>query len=777
MAETPEMAETRKAGEPPRELQERPWGLALALVLCALLLLLVRARQEPPAPLGADAPATAFSGARAQALLRTLVGDGQPHPVGSPANDRVRERILAELRHLGYEPEVQAGVSCSPGGMCARVQNVIAYLRGAEPSKLKSGQPMATLLAAHYDSVPAGPGAGDDLSGVATLLEVARALKAEPPRHDVIFLIDDGEEAGLLGAKLFDARHPAAKSVRTVLNFEARGTAGPSLMFETSGYDWTLVQLYSQAATHPMTSSLYATIYELMPNDTDLTVFKRRNVDGLNFAFVGNPTHYHTSADTVANVSPASLQHHGDNALASARSMANALLLSPPPEDAVFFDVLGLWVVRWPQSWTLILAIVALVAIAYATVHVLRRGSVPTSAWFWGLLAFLAMIAGAALLSVGLFLLMRGAFPWPWVAGPQREITAFWFLGIATAALIAGWFSRRAGAFGLWAGVWIGWAVLGFVLGLSAPGVSYLFLVPALVAGIAGPVFASRGFLACVVPALVAALLWFPIVTPFYDGLGSPALVVIGVCVALLFTTLAPLVPPSGLWGRRWVPVAAFALVLVFAGFAFASAPFSERSPQPLSLQYFRDAGTGQAQWLALGARPLPKGVQSAGGFSGQRETAYPWAPAELRAFKSAAPGLDVPAPQVTVLEDSANAGQRRLRLLLKSVRSAPEAAVFLPAEAKLQSAKVNGEEVPLNAGRRRARQPAAWRSIGMVTLPPEGAEIELVLGETKPLDAYVYDLSSGVPAAGAALLKSRPASAVPFQDGDTTLVAKKIRL
>ena len=49
------------------------------------------------------------------------------------------------------------------------------------------------------------------------------------------------------------------------------------------------------------TSSLFSTVYRYMPNDTDLTVFRRRNIPGMNFAFIEGPTHYHTPLDNVAN--------------------------------------------------------------------------------------------------------------------------------------------------------------------------------------------------------------------------------------------------------------------------------------------------------------------------------------------------------------------------------------------------------------------------------------------------------------------------------------------
>ena len=106
---------------------------------------------------------------------------------------------------------------------------------------------------AHYDSVPAGPGASDDMAGVAAVLEVARALKTgPPPRNSITFLLEDGEEVGSLGAKLF-RDSPLAAGVRAVVNLEARGTSGPSLMFEAIGDDADAVSRFAALAPHPVT--------------------------------------------------------------------------------------------------------------------------------------------------------------------------------------------------------------------------------------------------------------------------------------------------------------------------------------------------------------------------------------------------------------------------------------------------------------------------------------------------------------------------------------------
>jgi len=141
-------------------------------------------------------------------------------------------------------------------------------------------------------------------------VEIIRALKAVPiqSRHPVIALFTDGEEAGLLGAAAFveDARWRARAGI--VINVEARGSKGQSLLFQTSPGDAGLVDLYARNVPHAATSSLYGEIYKFLPNDTDLTPFLGAGIAGYNFAFLGDVAHYHTALDTVANLDPRSLQ-------------------------------------------------------------------------------------------------------------------------------------------------------------------------------------------------------------------------------------------------------------------------------------------------------------------------------------------------------------------------------------------------------------------------------------------------------------------------------------
>src|SRR5277367_3474217 len=159
-------------------------ALMLGLAGVALLLAATSIAYRSPAPLGPDAPPGVFSAYRAKAILRELVGDNAPHPIGSSADARVREAIVERLSGLGYTPELQSGFVCADDGVCGSPVNIIARLGAA------SGDQDAVLLAAHYDSVPAGPGASDDGAAVASVLEIARILAARPRSpHPIVLLI------------------------------------------------------------------------------------------------------------------------------------------------------------------------------------------------------------------------------------------------------------------------------------------------------------------------------------------------------------------------------------------------------------------------------------------------------------------------------------------------------------------------------------------------------------------------------------------------------------
>src|SRR6185503_3011005 len=200
-------------------------------------------------------------------------------------------------------------------------------------------------------------------SGVATILETLRALRAGPQlANDVIALFTDGEEAGLLGAAAFVREHPWARDVAIVLNFEARGTRGPSLMFETGPGNLDVARVLRGArgvAGGVRATSLSTTVYRQLPNDTDLSELAALGLPAMNFGFIGGVNRYHTAEDDIAHLDARSVQHHGEQALALTRTLANGTLPRPRTGDAVFFDVPIVGLVVYPESWVPIIALLA----------------------------------------------------------------------------------------------------------------------------------------------------------------------------------------------------------------------------------------------------------------------------------------------------------------------------------------------------------------------------------------------------------------------------------
>ena len=109
----------------------------------------------------------------------------------------------------------------------AAVHNVIAELPGSDPS---AGM---VLIGAHLDSWQPGTGAQDNGTGVAGLLEAARAIKAlnRPPRRTIRFVLFGGEEQGLLGSAAYARQHRAEmENIDVMLNTDSGSEAAKGWM-------------------------------------------------------------------------------------------------------------------------------------------------------------------------------------------------------------------------------------------------------------------------------------------------------------------------------------------------------------------------------------------------------------------------------------------------------------------------------------------------------------------------------------------------------------------
>lgn len=747
-------------------------GTAVAAVVAALLCLLLTAvRANPPAPREAVS-GDSFSAFSAQRILEDLYSTGVTHPIGTENNRRLKEKILDHLRKIGYAPTVQNAFACWKSSGCGDVENILARLEGTGTGK-------AVLLAVHYDSVGAGPSVSDDGVAVAATLEIARILRAGPELdNDVIFLIDDGEEASLLGAVAFTAKHPWAADVGAVVNLEARGTAGRSYMFETGTDNAWLIDLMGSNVPRPTTSSLFYSVYQRLPNDTDFTVFKHFGMNGVNFAFIKDVAHYHTPLDNLARASLATMQHHGDNALGMVRALANADLVRHPTGTASWFDVWGFGLLAWPETSNLPAAIASLILVLVAGGFRWRRRAITTGQIKSGMILYPAALLSAtvlALLTVWILTALGKLPAWPAAGWAPRA--AFWMIGIATGMLWISLLGRRAGVTATWLGAVFWLAILALLSSILLAGASYLFLVPALVGGVLAVAtsiwrapWARRIALVLSVIAICAAQMI--IAWSLWEAMGISIMPVVTLLVAAI-TTLA-LAPSAGTLGRggRAASLLAFALAGVLVVVSLVLPAYSEESPRALNFYFVQDADAGVSR-LAIQPRnrSLPASLDSAVDWHDDLERFYPWddsAPAFLTADVEPTP---VSPPQIELLEREETEGGRRIRARLHSPRRAARGALVFEDNQRIESLRLDRWDFQLQTNEIRDRYPDGRRVVRFATMPSSGIEFEVTLTGDEPFGLFVIDYSFGLPPAGDILTRARPSDIVPIGQGDLTIV------
>lgn len=735
---------------------------------------------EPHKPAAVSPTGKAFSAANAGRVLARVLGPEKPHPVSSAENAAVRERILKEFAALGVAARTYQAFTCNPWrGLsfvaCATVTDIVA--------DVVPGRGKAIVMLAHYDSVPAGPGASDDQSGVATILETIRALKAAggASRHPLMAVITDGEEAGLLGANAF-LQNPALKArVGAVVNVEARGTRGPSLLFQTSSGDGRLVDLYAAHAPVMATSSLYAEIYKFLPNDTDLTLFIRDGFPSFNFAFADNVRYYHSPRDRRAMLSRATLKMHGDNLLGVVRGLEHTEFAALKGGNDVYLSVLGVWLPRIPARWALPLSILAFIVLAFAAWR--TRGEKKT--WRRLLVAGvlpLALLLGCAALGFLLAFIAQtvSGSPDPSYAYPLAMRIALG-LGVWGMTLLV---SRMTDMHGAAASGWLWLAGLAIVTAALLPGLSPYFLFPALVAAVllVAAAFApggwtgTAGLAALALSALAALLVWFPLVASGETlmGLGLHPLFTIPAAFGLM--AVVPLIALRPMSRRAWSvgAMASLAVALIGAIVAGLLPAYSKASPQRVNLIYLEKAGA-QARWIAETSwkakvtERIPASLQKAGNFR-----LDPDAYAGLQtgdAYAAAAGAPRYPLPSATIASDQQSSGLRKLTLSLRGSADTDTMLLRIPKDTGLIALDVRGQHLS---------PPQGWS--GDTTLICSSRDcrdltLSLTLRGRGPLKLAFAERRFGLPAFGASLAAARPNTAMPSQSGDGVILANVLQL
>jgi Peptidase family M28 len=718
-------------------------GRSIALIVClAAAFALAWANERTPQPAPASAPATAFSAARAMADVEAIAKT--PHPIGSPANAAVRDHLLRRMSALGLSPQVQRTQVLRQRGDAA-FGGVVENLVGVLPGRDRASP--AVLVMAHYDSVPGSPGAADDAAGAAAALEIVRALKAQgTPARDVIVLLTDGEESGLLGAQAFFDQHPLARRAGFVLNMEARGGSGRAQMFQTGPDNAGTIALLRRGSVSPAASSLTVFMYEQMPNDTDFSVPRARQISGLNYAFIGGQFDYHSPTSTPANLDKGSLQHLGQETLAATREAAFAPALPAKAQSLVYANTFGGHILAYPQplGW----AVLALAAILFVVgvVQARSRGALPWpdvlkgagAALYAASLAMVAfrlarratgagfgyfeqrdLLAQSVRWEVALALLAIGTLAMAAAAagrGRSRIGAAALVLGLGAACSIFGALDVTAlavGGFGAalallsfgrpttLSGAWAGVLLTGFVVALAlqvlAPPTAFLAAWPLTLATLAAALtgLASRRNLPQLAILALAGALGLAWLLAFahgvYLGLDLPELLAVFVWLAALL--LWPLTQPGE--DRKGARLAAMAMVflgVVAVGVVRFDPPWTARHPQATHIAYYVDTAKGLS-WRFSDMPRLPAWTRdvltSNGGKVQKLALPFLW---REEAWAAPAQAVAATAPTAELTKDAD--GTQRLTVL--PTPGARTLAMNVKTSAALTKVALNGAPVKL---------------------------------------------------------------------------------
>jgi hypothetical protein len=754
--------------------------LTIAFFLVAICVVLAEHSNRPPRAIPESAAPTVFSAERA--MKHVIAIAQRPHPIGSAEHDQVRDYLIAQLRLLGLEAQVQQSTGIGTRSADAgRVQNILARMPGRQ-----NGGP-AVVLVAHYDSVEAGPGAADDGAGIAAILETVRALRTGAPLlHDVIVLFTDGEEAGLLGAAAFVREHPWAKDAAMVLNFEARGTSGRSLMFETGPGNLDAVRVL-RTVPGVTAGSVFTTIYRTMPNDTDLSELGLLGTLALNFAFGDGVERYHTSHDDVAHLNAGSLQHHGQQALALTRAFANGHLPRPRTGDAVFFELPALGLVVYSETWAMPLALFA----AALTLVVIIRSRREATRFGRDVVMGVAATIGAVVLSAaaaylaGRILSLLHAKLLPWGGAPAWSPVYWAAVVLLSLAISTAWYvalRSRSSVSGLHAGALVIWTMLSLATAAIAPGLSYLFTWPVLVVALAALFPNGRGLLttkgiAMCIAALVTAALLVPIaylIGAVFLGVTAAGGIIAAAIIALIAWLLVPLLEIL-CDGARWsTPLICTAAAIILVGIGALTVRASDLHPVPSRLIYAIDADSSDA-WLASRAStaradawtrtalaPFAQGPEWIAHFFLQ-----PTAVVARRV-----PSLPLPQPAINILSDSTTSDARQLSLRVQGAAQTTVLAMRV-TDAPVISAAIDGRAIDTMRYRLHTRTWTLW-----YWAPSDsGALLSLIVppGSTPRLEILACSL--GIPALPGVTIAPRPANVVPVQSGDVTIVCRRVSI
>jgi hypothetical protein len=404
------------------------------LILVALACLAVSAT--------AVAQKTPFSRDSAYAFLDVLVNKIGPRPMGSPAERAALDFAAAKFKEYGCQESYVMPITYAVGSNTR--SGVAVGVRHGRTGRI-------ILIGGHIDSAgPDIPGANDDGSGAASVIELARVLAGKEHESTVVFCCWGGEEKGLCGSEFFAANSPLMDSIALMLQIDMSDGSGivmadPDAEDQVSAPRWLVESTFDifyndlkhEGLVYPTQS---ATINASTGSTgSDHIPFLRKGIPAIDFTSdVSYPIH--SPLDNWKNFNPSGLARTGDlvyklfekyDAGVPPRSTAQYLL--------VVFGSIPVFISHTVISIGVVLAVLlAILAFVFLSRDRIRGNDPARVRWSTlKLLLFTIVIQAFMWSSENVVGFLKG-YRYPWV----NNYVAFVWLGVA-AGLLGLWLCLR----------------------------------------------------------------------------------------------------------------------------------------------------------------------------------------------------------------------------------------------------------------------------------------------------------------------------------------------
>jgi hypothetical protein len=710
----------------------------------------------------------------------------KPHYIGSTNHNQVANYLVSELKKLGLEVTIQEGFAINEGNILAKPKNILAKIKGTTTNK-------ALMLLAHYDSAPHSKslGASDDASGVATIIESVRAFLESKTAHknDIIILFSDAEEIGLNGAALFAKQHPWAKNIGLILNFEARGSSGPSYMLmETNNGNAALVDGFAKANPEfPVSNSLMYSIYKMLPNDTDLTVFRENNnIQGLNFAFIDSHFNYHTAQDDFSNLSQTTLAHQASYLMPLLRYFSDVDLLKlKTNNDNIYFNT-PFSFVSYPFEWVLpmcCLAFVMFLVLVFFGIakHVLSipeiiKGFLPLllSLFLAGFVVFLGWKAVLKLYPENTEILHGFTY------NGHDYLAAFIFLSLTICFFIYEKTANKKAVMSHSIAPIFVWMILNFAIAFSLKGAGFMIIpIVFILIGLAYFIITEKqNWIINLLFSIPTLIIIVPLIKLFPIGLGLKI-----VFVAALLTVLCYylLIAVFGSYSKKGIWSFVFLLLsITFLIKAHINSGFSPSKAKPNSMVYVLDTNKNKAFWATydeklddwtkfyLGNNPKKFNVLENFPLFSKYNSGF--------TYSAEAPIYEISGSQIDFLKDSIGVTKRFLKIKISPQRKVNRYDVFANPNLFLNNFKANG--IAVNIDRKKLIKQKGNQVLRYYVVNNEPLEIEFNIKNADVLDMEFLESSFDLLAQKSFRLAKRTSSMIPkpFVLNDAVIIKQKIK-